>query len=135
MGSLERTEVTLRFIGPSLDPIALTALLGGSPSVGVAAGGAWITSRGREKISKEGSWRLKATTQRPGNLNIQIAEILDQLTSELDVWTDLASRFRAELFCGLFLKDPNDGVSISSETALKIGQRGLKLDLDIYGVD
>ena len=75
---------------------------------------------------------METVRREPGDLDGQIAELLDQLTSDLGVWVDLTSRYRADIFCGLFLVEHNEGISISSETALKIGQRGLKLDLDIY---
>jgi hypothetical protein len=36
------------------------------------------------------------------------------------------------MFCGLFLGDTNEGLSLRPETLARLGERGLVLDLDIY---
>ncbi len=48
-------------------------------------------------------------------------------------WERLANDFEADVFCGLFLSSPNEGIEISPQTLLAVGQRHLKLDFDIYG--
>lgn len=135
LGRLSETAVSLRFFGPTLNPDELTNLLGCEPTKAVRAGDLRSTTPGRRFLEKNGSWRLVATRCKPGDLNEQITGLLDQLTPDLGVWLDLSSRYRADIFCGLFLGESNEGISVSSETALKIGQRGLKLDLDIYSND
>jgi hypothetical protein len=38
-------------------------------------------------------------------------------------------------FCGLFLDEMNEGISLSPDTLAAIGSRGLSSGLDIYGPD
>lgn len=49
------------------------------------------------------------------------------------VWQRLTNEFEADIFCGLFLGSPNEGIEISPQTLLAVGQRRLKLSFDIYG--
>ncbi len=49
------------------------------------------------------------------------------------VWERLAHDFEADIFCGLFLGSPNEGIEISPQTLSAVGQRHLKLGFDIYG--
>jgi hypothetical protein len=78
-------------------------------------------------------WRLSAREAEPENLDGQVSELLGQVTSDLSVWSDIATRFRVDLFCGWFMGSGNEGVAISPATMLALGQRGIQLSLDIYG--
>jgi len=80
-------------------------------------------------------WRLLAEDREPEDLDGQITELLSRLTSDLEAWRNLASRFRMDLFCGLCLESLNEGVSISPSSLAALGERGIELALDIYGSD
>lgn len=133
MSELHNTVACLRFFGDDLDPDEITRLLGASPTVGVRKGGIWHTESGAEKIARSGSWRLKVEDCSPGDLDAQIAKLLAPLTSDLAVWKELTCRFKADVFCGLFLQESNEGISLTPESLAALGSRGLLLDLDIYG--
>lgn len=135
MGELHKTAASLRFFGDDLDPEELTRRLGRAPTVGVRKGGIWLTSRGAEKTAHRGQWRVTVERRSPGDLDGQVAELLSPLSTDLAVWNDLTSRFKADVFCGLFLNEFNEGLSLSLETLKALGLRGLSLDLDIYGPD
>ena len=60
-------------------------------------------------------------------------DILGQITQDLSVWESL-SRFQPNFFCGLFMGSSNDGLLLSAEVLLSLGQRGIALGLDIYDV-
>jgi hypothetical protein len=135
MGQLQKSAATIGFYGDDLDPDEITALLRMTPSVGVAKGGKWVTSRGAEKVAHTGSWRFKTDRCEPEDLNRQIEGLFAPLTSDLAVWRDLARRFRGVVFCGLWLKTYNDGLQLSPEVLGSIAERGLLLDLDIYAND
>ena len=77
-------------------------------------------------------WRIIASKQSPENLDGQVEEILSQLTDDISVWKNLGSRFRLNLFCGLFMKDSNESMDISFKTLMALGQRGITIGLDIY---
>ena len=133
MGELHATDASLRFFGDDLDPVELTASLGREPTVGVRKGGVWKTSRGAEKVARTGSRRLSVARRQPGNLDEQCDEILAALTDVLSIWRNLTNRFQAELLWGLCMREGNEGVELSPDTLKDLGERGLSLDLDIYG--
>jgi hypothetical protein len=136
MASLDRTAASLRIFGDDLDPKELTLLLGHEPS-GAEIKGQEIVgkSTGNTRVARTGSWRLSATKQAPGNLDAQIEEILSKLSSDLSVWKKVSERYRVDLFCGLFLKGVNEGLIISSNSLAALGNRGIEMELDIYGGD
>jgi hypothetical protein len=126
------TVATLRFFGDDLLPDELTSLLGRAPTESETRGDEWLRPNGTTRIAKCGSWRLSAADREPGNLDAQIAELLSGLSNDLTVWADLTTRFRADVFCGLFLDEGNEGISLSPHTLSMLGARNLELDLDIY---
>ncbi len=75
---------------------------------------------------------MRAERLEPGDLDAQISEILDQLTDDTEIWKKLTTRFRADIFCGLFMAEGNEGISLSSETLEELAARCLTIDFDIY---
>jgi hypothetical protein len=135
MVELAKSSVSLGFWDDALDPVLVSELLECEPSVGVAKGGEWTTATGVTKIAPTGSWRLKVARREPGDLGGQIREVLSLVTSDLSRWGRLPKFEKARLFCGIFLAAHNEGSSISAETLARIAERGLSLELDIYGAD
>lgn len=131
MGPIERSAASIGFYGDDLEPSEITERLG-KPTVGVKMGEVDLTPGGREKIARTGSWRLVIADQEPSDLDGQINSLLDQLSDDLGSWRDFSSRFRGRMFCGLFLGETNEGLSLRPETLARLGERGLLLDLDIY---
>jgi hypothetical protein len=84
--------------------------------------------------SKHG-WRLSASNSEPANPNAQVQAILSRLTTDLDVWRQGCAKYKVDLFCGLFLEQPNRGVSLSPETMSLLSVRGICLGFDIYAPD
>lgn len=82
-----------------------------------------------------GSWHLSSELLVPGDLDVQIVNLLALPTSNLAVWTDISKRYRGDLLCGLFLTEGNQGLEFKPETLTAIGARGLVLGLDIYGAE
>lgn len=70
-----------------------------------------------------GMWRLSATDRAPEDLNSQIRDLLSKLTDDLTVWTSIAERYRVDLFCGLFMRECNEGLSIIPESLTALGLR------------
>lgn len=77
-------------------------------------------------------WSVSAEQRIPGDLDAQIAELLEGTTEDIGVWRNITSRFKSDIFCGLFLGEWNEGLSISPTTMKVLGERGILLDLDIY---
>ena len=82
---------------------------------------------GRQRIARTGTWCLEVEERDAEDLNSQIAEILDRLNPDPDVWASLSSEFRMDLFCGLFMASGNDGVSLSPAALVALGSRGIEL--------
>ena len=132
MGVLHRSAASIGFYGDDLDPTEITERLG-EPTVAVKMGGTFQTPGGRDKIARTGSWRVTANDQQPADLDRQINDLLDSLSDDIVSWRMFSQRFRSRVFCGLFLEDSNEGLALRSETLARLGDRGLCLDLDIYG--
>ena len=112
----------------------LTLLLGHEPSDSELKGQEIVgRSTGNVRVARTGSWRLSAAKQAPGNLDAQIDEILSKLSSDISVWKKVTERYRADLFCGLFLNGGNEGLTISAKSLAALGSRGIEMGLDIYG--
>ena len=133
MAVLSGSAASLRFFGDDLDPDALTLLLGHQPTNSERKGQEIVSKiTGKKRTARSGGWRLSAERREPGDLDAQISEILGQLTDDMSIWQDLTSRFRADVFCGLFMEEGNEGTSLSNETLQRLAKRGLTIDFDIY---
>jgi len=132
VAELAHSRATLRIIGDDLQPAEVTALLGAPPSMSTTRGQVNDLGRG-PPVWRTGSWRLEAPDAAPANPDGQVAEILDELTPDLAVWRALAARYRVEMFCGWFMGETNEGVTLSADTLRALGERGIRLDIDLYG--
>lgn len=132
MSSIDRSVAVLRFFGDDLMPETISTMLGAQPSVACRKGQEIVGPKtGHIRVAKVGSWRLEAADREPENLEAQIFEILEQLTSDLSVWSSL-SHFKPQLFCGIFMRTSNDGMDLSASVLKALGERGIALGLDIY---
>jgi hypothetical protein len=131
---MDRSLATFRLRGDDLAPDEISGLLGASPTKVQWKGQELIghTSR-RVRIAKTGSWQLNVAWREPENLEAQILEILDQLTPDLGVWSAL-SHFQPNMFCGIFMGSSNDGLILSAKALQALGERGIALELDVYGL-
>ncbi|AWN49404.1 hypothetical protein DK419_26175 [Methylobacterium terrae] len=131
MPELARTTVSLRILGAALDPDEVTRLLGVEPTGCARQGDTRRTASGREVVARSGSWRLASDAV--GDLNTQIAALLTKLPNDPAVWLDLSRRYQCDVFCGLFMREINEGVELHPHLLSILGSRGLRLGFDIYG--
>ena len=131
MPELARISVGLRIFGDDLDPDEITRLLGIEPTGSARKGDTHRTASGRNVVARSGSWRLDAGV--PGDLNTQIGALLAKLPTDPSVWRKLSRRYKCEVFCGLFLRDGNEGTGLQPQVLSLLGERCLRLGLDIYG--
>jgi hypothetical protein len=136
MAIISRTVACLRVIGDDLIPADITEKLGCEPTRQMIKGNpfSW-NENGKPRIAKSGMWRLDAMEREPGDLDSQVSEILDLLTSDLNVWQSLSGKFRMDIFCGVFMEASMEGIGLTTDTMLALGQRGIEIDFDIYGPD
>jgi hypothetical protein len=133
MAVIGKTVACLRIFGDDLEPDDVSDLLGALPTASIRKGEVrHISSSGHAGIARSGSWRLSAEDREPGDLTAQLQEIFSQLTSDLAVWRDLTQRYQCDVFCGLFMNEMNEGETLEPGVLSMLGERGLKLALDIY---
>ncbi len=95
----------------------------------------WPCCRGQVSIALFGKWHLEAAPREPEDIDGQISEILGQLTDDLEVWRSIGQRYKVDLFCGLFMKTGNEGLSLLPSSLHALGVRQIEIGFDIYGPD
>ncbi len=136
MATISKTVVCLRVIGDELIPDEITSKLKCEPTKKMIKGEPFSWSKnGKARIARSGMWRIEVAEKQPGDLDAQIAEVFGLLTNDLDIWHSLANQYQLDLFCGLFMESSMEGISLSAESILAIGKRGIEIDFDIYGSD
>lgn len=125
-----RTVASLRFFGETLDPDEITRLLGKLPSDAERKGD--VVGPRKNRVARQGSWRLNAVDREPGDLAAQVDEILAGTTTDLAIWKQLAQTHQVDLFCGVFLTSSNEEVRVAPAALSKLGERDIQLSLDIY---
>jgi hypothetical protein len=133
MAHLARSKASLRIFGDDLIPDEVSGLLHCFPSEAWIKGQVEHSRSGREIVRKSGAWFLRVAEAEPENLDAQVSELLSQLTNNLDVWATVTRKYEVDLFCGWFMNESNEGVSVSPHTLRLLGERGIELSLDIYG--
>jgi hypothetical protein len=131
MAELNESIAGFRVVGDDLDPEEITRLLGRAPDL-ARRKGEIIHAAGRERVAITGAWIVNTDSSAPANLDRQIDKLLAGTTEDLAVWRRLTDRYRVDVFCGLFMKEPNERIAISPQTLQKLAERGIELDLDIY---
>jgi hypothetical protein len=132
MADLQCSVVTLRIVGDDLIPEEITTLLGVSPSSAQLKGEKMIGRMDAERTAEFGMWRFHVAEREPGDIDGQIGEIFGQMTGDLAVWQGVTKRYKVDLFCGLFLKGSNEGLTLSPKSLAALGERGITMGLDIY---
>jgi hypothetical protein len=119
-------------IGDDLDPHEITEQLSVVPTFAVRRGE--TTQRGTRTIThRSGIWVYKAETALGWELDTAIVQLLAALPADLAVWDSLQSRFKLDLFVGLFMGTDNQGDELKPATLRLLGERGIALGLDVYG--
>lgn len=135
MAEIAQSSAGLSFLGDDLDPTELTELLDGEPTYAIRKGDLHTYPPNRPpRVARTGSWRLNSEYEAGDQLDRQVADILKTLTSDLAIWAALVRRFEVRMFCGVWLneEDLGQGLILSPQTLLILGQRGINLEFDIY---
>lgn len=136
MSRPERTKATLRIWGDDLFPEEISKLLGVKPTMSERKGDVSVgKASGNKRVAKTGNWSLESAINFEGDLDAQVNELFAQLSADLDVWRLLAARYSIDVVCGVFMQTGNDGFAFNAATLRLLGERGARLDLDIYDAD
>ncbi len=85
MPEIDRSSVSIRFIGENLDPDELTRALGYPPSEPVRPEFRTI-SRGSKSRSSRRTWSVNYGETDSTDLEVKIQVLLSKLTNDLAVW-------------------------------------------------
>lgn len=133
MAQLSRSLASIRIGSDDLVPADVTKLLRCEPSQSHAKGDELVIGAGAERAARSGYWGLVADERAPGDLDSQVADLLARLPQEQAVWHELNARYSVDLFCGWFMDNLNEGITIAPQTLLALGERGVAWSIDIYG--
>ena len=131
MPFLHHSCAALRITGDSLNPKAISRLLGCSPTLEFVKGQI-EPSKGKPIVRETGAWQLDAAGQQPGNLDAHVAELFGRVNSDLSAWARLSNEYKIDLFCVYFMGEADDFVQASPKTLKVLGDRRIKLGLHIY---
>jgi hypothetical protein len=120
-------------MGDDLIPDEVSSLLGAPPSMAYARGDDITGKHDPVRVAKSGQWSYYAPDTEPADVDAQVAQLLGQLTPDIEVWQQLADRFDLDLFSGWFMDGANEGLAISPDTLMSLAKRRIVLSLDIYG--
>ena len=132
MAIIASTALALRFFGDDLDPAEVTALLGAKPTHARRKGDVRRHKNGRKTVARSGTWQLDVPDREPGDLSGQLEQLFSRLTPDLSVWRALASRYQADVYCGLFMDRRGESEELVQPMLAALGERGLSLGLELY---
>jgi hypothetical protein len=133
MTEISRSTISIRFYGKNLDPVFISAQLKGQPDAAAKTGEMIIQPNRRDRLARKGCWRLEYGESDEMILEDKIELLLGKLTDDLAAWQAVKETVEvADIFCGLFLDNWNEGFSLSASTMEKISGRGLEINFDVY---
>ena len=133
MADISRSTVSIRLFGSELNPEKITQLLGCEPSSAAKTGEKIIKRNGREIIAKKGVWLLSYGESDEVLVEEKIELLFGKLTDNLESWQEVTKDLdSADVFCGLFIDNWNEGFTLSPATMRKISERNLEINFDIY---
>ena len=128
-------SITLRVIGDTLDPDAISIALKQSPTQCHRKGDNVFRPDGSKVWpARSGRWSLKFT---PESLSFEdccdaVEHILTLLNDDLEAWRSVTNVHRADFFIGLNLDTNGRGIELSPKLMLLLGERGIRIGFDVY---
>lgn len=138
MGDISRTRVSFRIgadhfkvTGALPDVTAVTNALRIEPTHAHSAG-----ERHGSDVWKNGLWDLASPLPEGTILEAHLRWLLERLLparERIHSVLDSDQRLSADFFCGLWLREVNEGLELTAQTLSDIGSLRASLGLDIYG--
>jgi len=132
MAMIRRCKAALRIFGDELVPEEISRLFDHYYTKGWIKGYKYSTSSGAVVVKKTGAWILEADPSEIGDFDGQISQLLSHANVSLEVWASFDKKFEMDIFCGWFMHESNEGIVISPQTLLTLGERNIALSVDIY---
>jgi hypothetical protein len=125
MAELDHTIVSIRFVGQDLDPKRLGEMLGFTEPG---------TTKSIIKRLKNGTvvWSISFENNDAFTVEEKINVILARFTKNISAWAQATTNAKAEIFCGVFLDQWNQGFSLTPYLMKELSNRNLEIGFDIY---
>jgi hypothetical protein len=127
--------VSLRVVGDDLDPEEVSHLLKCHPTKSHAKGDIIVGKHtGLRRVAPTGVWLLNSDDERSVGLDEQVMHLLGRVSDDPSAWETLTKKYKAEVFCGLFLDADNRECWLSADVLRHLAERGLGIGFDIYAI-
>lgn len=133
MAEVIATSATLRIFGEQLDPADISHRLGCTPTTAEKKGE--LMGPSKNTVARQGGWKLRIEREEGEHLNDQISRLLAATSSDKDVWADLVRLYSVDMYCGVWLDEPGQGLNVVPKVLAELGRRGISLEFDIYFPD
>lgn len=134
-GEVDEYRLTLRVAGDALVPDEISRLLGVQPTTSYRLGDLIGARREGGPRARTGCWHLTPEVEPGAAFDDLVMRLLGRLPSNLDTWARIRANHTIDLFCGVFLRNWNRGMTISPAVMQELSRRGIELGLDIYAPD
>lgn len=132
-GSIDRVKVSLRIFGDDLEPDGISRILNCEPTSKTKRGEISVGRvTGIRRVAPIGSWLLDSAEDESVDLEEQVLTLLSRVSRDLNVWKELAQKYKVDLFCGLFLDEFNRSCWLTQKVLKEMSERNLKIGFDIY---
>ena len=131
-GEVDEYQLTLRVSSDDLEPEDISTLLGIEPTSARRMGDLVGEPREGGPTARTGSWHLKTPAEPGAGFEGLVTALLNRLPADQSVWAALRENCKVDLFCGVFLRNWNRGMTLSPEMMNELSRRGIELGLDIY---
>jgi hypothetical protein len=132
MSNISRSTVTIRFSGKSLDPENFNLLLDCLPTRAGKTGEMIVTKSGNSRKVTKGFWHLEYGESDDVDLEEKVRILLGKLTNDLTIWQEFSQKYHADVFCGVFLDNMNEGFMLSPGIMKELANRQIEIGFDIY---
>ncbi|ESU24559.1 hypothetical protein FLJC2902T_31990 [Flavobacterium limnosediminis JC2902] len=131
-GIFEEFSVGVNFYSNKLNKQEITELLGVEPTK------SWnpnerhsVGNSNKTRITNWGKWYLSSKRDKT-DLNVKLTNLLQSLTTDLDKWKILTSKYEAWIDVAGYMENWNRGFTLNPEIMKMLSDRNLKIEFDIY---
>ena len=131
-GNFEEFSVGVNFYSENLEKEEITNLLGHNPTKAWNAGERRpIGYTKKTQITNWGKWYLSSERDTT-DLNIKLRNLFENLTSDLDKWRTLTSKYESWVDVAGYMNNWNRGFMVETDVLKLLSDRNLKIYFDIY---
>lgn len=126
-------SIALRIMGDNLDPDEVTKCLGREADKRQFKGQVMgISNDGSQNVSQCGCWTINMMDlDLEEGLEEALLEMMENLSDDSSVWSGLTEEASIDLFVDIYMGGCNDCFSLSPKTMRKMGERGIRVMVDV----